>query len=104
MYEEKFAERLSELRLKKGVSARDMSLSIGQNAGYINAIENGKSFPTMANFFYICEYLRVTPKEFFDFDTQPASRTSHLNQQVRRLSDAQLNALTALVDSIVDKP
>lgn len=104
MYEKKFAQRLAELRTQKGFSARDMSISIGQNPGYINRIENGKSFPTMANFFYICEYLHVTPKEFFDFDTQPASRTSHLNRQVRRLSDAQLNALTALVDSIVDKP
>ncbi len=104
MYEKQFAQRLAELRTQKGFSARDMSISIGQNPGYINRIENGKSFPTMANFFYICEYLYVTPKEFFDFDTQPASRTSHLNQQVRRLSDAQLNALTALVDSIVDKP
>ena len=104
MYEKQFAQRLAELRTQKGFSARDMSISIGQNPGSINRIENGKSFPTMANFFYICEYLHVTPKEFFDFDTQPASRTSHLNQQVRRLSDAQLNALTALVDSIVDKP
>lgn len=104
MYEKQFAQRLAELRTQKGFSARDMSISIGQNPGYINRIENGRSFPTMANFFYICEYLHVTPKEFFDFDTQPASRTSHLNQQVRRLSDAQLNALTALVDSIVDKP
>ena len=38
--EEKFAERLAELRIAKGVSARDMSLSIGQSAGYINNIEN----------------------------------------------------------------
>ena len=30
-YEDVFALRLSKLRAKKGVSARDMSLSIGQN-------------------------------------------------------------------------
>ena len=35
MYEEQFSKRLAELRTKKGVSARDMSLSIGQNPGYI---------------------------------------------------------------------
>lgn len=39
MYEESFYERLSQLRMKKGISARDMSLSIGQNPGYINSIE-----------------------------------------------------------------
>ena len=57
MYEEGFALRLAQLRNKKVVSARDMSLSIGQNAGYINTIESGKAFPSMTVFFYICEYL-----------------------------------------------
>lgn len=32
MYEEQFSKRLAELRTKKGVSARDMSLSIGQKS------------------------------------------------------------------------
>ena len=50
MYEEQFSKRLTELRTQKGVSARDMSLSIGQNPGYIRAIESGTAFPTMANF------------------------------------------------------
>ena len=62
-----FAKRLTELRMNKGVSARDMSLSIGQSPGYINNIENGVNFPSMAVFFYICDYLGVTPMEFFDF-------------------------------------
>ena len=61
-----FIKRLIELRINKGVSARDMSLSIGQSAGYINNIENGVNYPSMAVFFYICDYLEVTPKEFFD--------------------------------------
>lgn len=45
MYENEFPVRLASLRNKKGVSARDMSLSIGQNAGYINNIETGKALP-----------------------------------------------------------
>ena len=68
MDKEMFTKRLVELRMKKGVSARDMSLSIGQSAGYINNIENGVNYPSMALFFYICDYLGVTPKEFFDTD------------------------------------
>ena len=35
-----FAERLTDLRIQKGVSARDMSLSMGQTSSYINNIEN----------------------------------------------------------------
>ena len=40
MDEKDFSLRLAQLREKKGVSARDMSLSIGQSPGYINNIEN----------------------------------------------------------------
>ena len=54
MDEKDFALRLSVLRTKAGVSARDMSLSIGQNPGYINDIENGKGTPSLAGIFYIC--------------------------------------------------
>lgn len=51
MDERGFCDRLSQLRMQKGVSARDMSLSIGQNPGYINNIETGKALPSMSNFF-----------------------------------------------------
>ena len=36
MDKQAFSERLSALRINKGVSAWDMSLSIGQSPGYIN--------------------------------------------------------------------
>ena len=64
MEKEEFARRMSQLRQAKGVSARDMSLSLGQSAGYINNSENGVNLPSMAMFFYICDYLEVTPEEF----------------------------------------
>ena len=41
MTEKDFSFRLAKLREEKGVSARDMSLSMGQNPGYINNIESG---------------------------------------------------------------
>lgn len=53
MYEEEFPIRLAKLRNQKGTSARDMSLSIGQNAGYINNIETGKALPSISSFFYM---------------------------------------------------
>ena len=63
-----FAKRLSELRTQKGVSARDMSLSLGQNPTYIHKIENGTALPSMMGFFYICEYLNIEPSDFFAVD------------------------------------
>lgn len=60
------ANRITELRIAKNVSARDMSLSIGLSEGHINKIENYKSKPSMQTFFYICEYFNISPLEFFN--------------------------------------
>jgi len=61
-----FAQRLSELRIQRGLSARDMSLSLGQGESYINNVENCQNYPSMATFFEICEFLEISPQEFFD--------------------------------------
>ena len=82
-YEERFSKRLIQLRMQKGVSAREMSLSIGQNASYINNIETGKALPSMNGFFYICEYLNISPQEFFN-ETAEAPRGFLLHFSVYR--------------------
>lgn len=101
MYEEQFPLRLAQLRTRKGVSARDMSLSLGQNAGYINNIESGKALPSMSSFFYICEYLNITPGSFFDSETDNPEQLQQLIQKMKKLSDEQLASIENLVDGIV---
>lgn len=94
---EDFAKRLTELRQKKGVSARDMSLSLGQSPGYINNIENGINFPSMTVFFYICDYFDISPKEFFDLDIEYPDQIKKLIQTVNRLSTEKIEALIKLL-------
>ena len=100
MDQERFIKRLVQLRMNKGVSARDMSLSIGQSQSYINNIENGVSYPSMATFFYICEYLGVTPKEFFDCDAANPAKEQKLLEAVRDLSAEHLDHLIALAQGL----
>ena len=47
MEKREFSLRLAQLRENKGVSAREMSTSIGQCESYINGVENGVNFPSM---------------------------------------------------------
>ena len=47
-YGREFSDRLRYLRNKKKISAREMSIALGQNVNYINLIENGKSPDTPA--------------------------------------------------------
>ena len=97
MQEQIFRERLAILREKKGVSARDMSLSIGQNPGYINRIESGKALPSLSGFFYICEYLGLTPAEFFDTDTIDPERLTELIAELKKLDSSQLQSIASIV-------
>lgn len=103
MYEDLFCERLTELRLQKGVSARDMSLSLGQNAGYINNIENKNNLPSMTVFFYICEYLEITPQEFFDFEVHMPNKMNILVENSKKLNKDDFLHISAIVQSLSKK-
>ena len=101
--EKEFSLRLAKLRAKKGVSARDMSLSIGQNPGYINNIETGKSMPSLAGIFYICDYLGISPAEFFDTSSDNPARLKELTGYLKQLDDSQLENVTAIVKGLIRK-
>lgn len=103
MYEDFFVERLAKLRGMKNISAREMSLSIGQNRNYINQIENKKTFPTMQGFFYICEYLQVTPKEFFDDDIEYPFELNTLLEDLKKLDANALASVSSVVKEILRK-
>ena len=103
MYENEFQTRLAQLREKKGVSARDMSLSIGQNPGYINDIETGKALPSMSGFFYICEYLQLSPKDFFDIDAKNPEKLNELIKDLKKLDDKQLDSIASIVQGLVKR-
>lgn len=100
MEKDGFIKRLVALRMSKGVSARDMSLSIGQSAGYINNIENGVNYPSMSVFFYICDFLGVSPKEFFDTETENPTKANELYTIAKNLSGEQLDNLIAIAKGL----
>ena len=92
-----FARRLTQLRMQKDISARDMSLSLGQSESYINKIENGKALPSMTVFFYICDFLDITPQEFFAQDITAPQEFRRFTKECGRLTPQQLEHLMALI-------
>ena len=82
-------KRISDLRTERGVSARDMSLSLGQSVSYINKIENGRTLPSMTGFLYICEYFGITPQEFFNTDSACPPKANALLSEIEKLSSEQ---------------
>jgi transcriptional regulator with XRE-family HTH domain len=103
MYEEFTQERIALLRTQKGDSARDMSLSLGQNDTYINKIENRKALPSLSGLFYICEYLGITPQEFFEQGNPYPARLNELIADLKQLDDTALAHLSGVVKEMLKK-
>jgi len=102
MYEDLFAERLTKLRNQKNVSAREMSLAIGQNASYVNRIENKQTFPSMQSFFYICEYLGISPRDFFDYESSHPKEISEIVHMLEDLDEKKLLVIYNLIKIVAD--
>ncbi|MBE5966449.1 MAG: helix-turn-helix transcriptional regulator [Lachnospiraceae bacterium] len=66
MYEKFVRDRITQLRLQKGVSEYQMSYDLGHSRGYIYNISSGKSLPPLTELFAICAYFGITPTQFFD--------------------------------------
>lgn len=100
MEKKDFINRLVKLRMAKGVSAREMSISIGQSPSYINNIESGMSYPSMTSFFYICDYFDISPSAFFNTDITAPVKVQELIDAVKGLSNEQLDNLIAIAKDI----
>lgn len=90
------SDRIAKLRTEKNISARDMSLSLGQSQSYINNIENKKALPSMQMFLYICEFLGVEPRDFFEEEVTSPDALNEAVTAFKSLSPKQLELMTAL--------
>lgn len=89
--------RITHLRTAKGASARDMSLTLGQGAGYINSIENKNSMPSMHVFYFICEYFKISPKDFFDDESAAPDMLNELISDLKALTPQQVSNISKIV-------
>lgn len=102
-YIEWFYKRITELRIQKGVSARDMSLSLGQSESYINKIENKRTLPSFTGFIYICEYFEITPQEFFNINSSAPQKTKEILQEIEKLSPIQAEHIYQVIKDLNQK-
>ena len=104
MVDEKFvSERIAALRTTRNISARDMSLSLGQSTNYINSIENKHSLPSMSMFLYICEFLGILPMDFFDEGNKDPELVARTAEAMKGLDKEDLELVYALVSRLSKK-
>ena len=96
-------ERITQLRLQKGISEYKMSYYLGHSRGYINNISSGKSLPSMTEFFAICEYFNITPIEFFDVKISNPTLSAELSNCLSQLNEDELDLILKIAYKFLKK-
>ena len=91
-------QRITDLRIEKGVSEYQMSLDLGHSRSYMQNISSGRSKPSIEEFLYICDYFGITPSDFFDEKNQEPILIQNALSGMRSLTDNELIALINLID------
>ena len=94
-------ERITQLRIQKGVSEYKMSYDLGHSRGYINNISSGKTLPSMTEFFAICEYFEITPVEFFDIKVKNPTKITNLIESISKLNDEDMDLISKNVERML---
>lgn len=96
-------ERISVLRTKKGISEYKMSLDLGHSKSYIQSISSGKALPSMSEFLSICDYLQITPRDFFDLEEKEPILIQELLNSAGTLTSDDLALLIELAKRLAKK-
>ncbi len=103
MYEDFVRDRITQLRLRKGVSEYQMSYDLGHSRGYIYNISSGKALPPLKEFFAICDYFELTPQEFFDEETKNPELIKKAVEGMRQLDENDMLMLLGFINRLLRK-
>ena len=103
MYDDFVRERITQLRLQKGVSEYRMSYDLGHSRGYINNISSGKTLPSMAEFFAICEYFDITPIDFFNQKVANPKLVNQAAADLELLNEKDLELIHLNIKRLLEK-
>ncbi len=92
--------RIAFLRTEKNISARELSLRLGQSVGYINHIEIGTSNPSVEMLLCICEELGVTLSDFFEEDNQHPFLVNEIHELSKKLSKSSLESVISVMKNL----
>ena len=101
MDEQFVRDRITQLRLRKGVSEYRMSYDLGHSRGYVHNISSGKATPPMKEFLAICEYFELTPQQFFDEGTQSPELIQKAVTGMKQLNEDDMLMLLGIINRLL---
>ena len=103
MKEDFVRERITQLRLQKGVSEYQMSYDLGHSRGYIYNISSGKALPPMKEFLAICDYFEISPQQFFDDTEQNPELVQKALAGMKQLDESDMLMLLGIINRLLKK-
>ena len=67
----------------------------------LNGVEVLKSLPSLQGLFYICEFLGITPQQFFDDGNAYPAQLAALVEDLKKLDAKSLEHIAAIVKELV---
>ncbi len=101
-YEEYVRSRITQLRLQKGVSEYQMSYDLGHSRSYVYNISSGKALPPLKEFFAICEYFNLSPKDFFDDSTSNPELIQKAVAGMKKLTERDQLMLLGIINRLLE--
>lgn len=98
--EEYVRQRITQLRLQKGVSEYQMSYDLGHSKSYINNITSKKALPSMTEFFAICAYFKITPIQFFDKGQENPILSKEVKEELSKLDNSDMNLILSILNRL----
>lgn len=94
-------ERITNLRIKKGVSEYQMSYDLGHSRGYVYNISSGKALPPLKEFFAICDYFEITPQQFFDDSSKNPELIQKAIEGMKQLDESDMLMLLSWINRML---
>ncbi len=93
-------DRYAKIRSAHKISARKLSLELGQSTEYINQIENGKNMPSVEGLMNFCDYFGMSLGEFFDDQLEYPVEYKNIIKELNKLDSMEVEQIYQLLKLI----
>lgn len=93
-------DRITELRLKKNITENRMSLDLGHSRSYMQSISSGRALPSMTEFLAICDYLEVSPKDFFNEESTNGYLSNKIINEIKDMNEQDLLLILNIINRL----
>ena len=98
MDEQYIRDKITQLRIGRGLSEYQLSYQLGHSRGYINNISSGKALPSMSEFLYICTFFNISPSDFFSSGENNPELLTKIVNEIHELNDEDLLLLLTIIN------